>query len=109
MVCDKGRSDHLQSSVAHKAIKYSKIKVRVIGAHGPKVYDGKGRDPHTALYREGSNPEPLPDVEAKYPEDTSDVYSRYKSVKRSFNKLFVRHHRSHSGTSQLEFELAERS
>lgn len=87
VVNEKDHGQRYHKTLAHKVIKYSKVQVRVIGASGPVVHQGTGKMPNVPLALDNQDIEPLPADRARVPTDQTDVYSRFKALKRGFNNL----------------------
>ena len=99
---EKSRGEKFQGTIAHKVVKYSKVKVRVIGSHGPKIFQGKGKEVQGLA--KSNTPEPLSSDQYKIPQDNSDVYSSYKAVKRAISNLVWGKPKTDDGVSQIGYD-----
>ena len=78
----------LDYSLAHYIIKYSTMRVRVVGNHGSKEYAGLCKDA-SKVPLGADDAENNPEIQQwqVIPEDRTDVYSRYKWFKRGINRV----------------------
>ena len=78
----------LDSSLAHYIIKYAGMKVRVVGSRSTKEYAGLCKDASKVpLGIDGSENDPEIHQWQVIPEDHTDVYSRYKWLRRGIDRV----------------------
>ena len=104
---EKDHGQKFAKTVAQKVIKYSKIQVRVIGSHGSEVHQGQGKQPDVSLDSEGTTTASQAVQQStqptnQIPADHTDIYSRYKAVKRGLNHLL--YGKSKTANSRTTYE-----